>query len=186
MRVISGSAKGRKLFAPEGLSTRPTTDRVKESVFNIITPFLPAENVLDLFAGSGGLGIETLSRGSKHCTFVETDKSALSVIRKNLELARLSDRADVIGTDALNFLKRTSTKFDVIFLDPPYNTGLLTDAIKTVYQSNLLADGGIIVAESEYLGEAPTVEYFDIKKQVKYGKTTIFVLCRKQERGQLC
>ena len=177
VRVISGSARGRKLLAPEGYDTRPTTDRVKESIFNIISPYLPADSVLDLFAGSGGLGIEALSRGSKHCVFVEKDKSALSVSRKNLELARVSERADLISGDALSYLDRTSLKFDIIFLDPPYNTGLLTKSIDLIYKNNLLTKDGIIVAESEHLGETPATDQFDIKRSAKYGKTTVFVLC---------
>ncbi len=179
MRVISGSARGRKLLAPEGLDTRPTTDRVKESIFNIIMPFLPAENILDLFAGSGALGIEALSRGTSHGVFVETDKSAIAIIRKNIDLARIAERTELIAADALSYLNRTSLKFDIIFLDPPYNTGLLTKAINIIYEKNLLTEDGIIVAESEYMGESPNTEHFDIKKSAKYGKTTVFVLCRK-------
>ncbi len=177
VRVISGSARGRKLLAPEGYDTRPTTDRVKESIFNIISPNLPADSVLDLFAGSGGLGIEALSRGSKHCVFAEKDKAALSVVRKNIELARVSDKAEVIPGDAFSYLDRTTLKFDIIFLDPPYNTGLLTKAIELIYKKNLLTENGIIVAESEHLGEAPTCDQFDIKRSAKYGKTMVFVLC---------
>lgn len=180
MRVISGSARGCKLIAPDGLGTRPTTDRVKESVFNIIMPYLPAENILDLFAGSGSLGIEALSRGSNNGVFVESDKVALSVIRKNLNLARVAEKSQVVEGDALAYLTRTSLKFDIIFLDPPYNTGLLTKAISAIYQHSLLNDGGIIVVESESFGEAPADGHFDIKKQAKYGKTTIFVLCRHE------
>ncbi len=176
MRVISGSARGRKLIAPDGFDTRPTTDRVKESIFNIISPFLPAGSVLDLFSGSGALGIEALSRGSSKAVFVEKNKSALEVTRKNIELARVSDRAKVISDDALSFLDKTADKFDMIFLDPPYNTGLLCESIAKISKNNLLYPGGIIVAESEYMGEEPTEEHFDIIKRAKYGKTTVFVL----------
>ncbi len=176
MRVISGSARGRKLIAPPGLDTRPTTDRVKESIFNIISPYLPAKSVLDLFSGSGALGVEALSRGSEHAVFVECDKAALDITRKNLELARVADRAEVIFGDSLAFLSRAVGQFDIIFLDPPYNTGLLTDAIRKIAENNLLSEGGIIVAESEYLGEEPSGTDFDIIKRAKYGKTTVFVL----------
>ncbi len=176
MRVISGSARGRKLIAPPGLDTRPTTDRVKESIFNIISPYLPAKSVLDLFSGSGALGVEALSRGSEHSVFVENDKPAFDVTRQNIELARVSDRADVIFCDSYAYLDRVVRQFDIIFLDPPYNTGLLTGAIKKIAENNLLSEGGIIVAESEYLGEEPDDSYFDIIKRAKYGKTTVFVL----------
>ncbi len=176
MRVISGSARGRKLIAPEGLDTRPTTDRVKESIFNIVAPYLPAENVLDLFAGSGALGIEALSRSSKHAVFVEKDRNILHIINRNLSDVRLSEKAEVICSDAISFLNRHKTKFDIIFLDPPYNTGLLTEAVNKIFDNSLLKQEGIIVAESAYGGEEPPCEHFDIVKRAKYGKTNIFVL----------
>ncbi len=176
MRVISGSARGRKLIAPPGLDTRPTTDRVKESVFNIISPYLPAKSVLDLFSGSGAMGVEALSRGSEHAVFVECNKSAFEVTRQNIELARVTDRAEVIFGDSLAYLDRAKSQFDIIFLDPPYNTGLLSGAIKKIAEKNLLSEGGIIVAESEHLGEEPDGSHFDIIKRTKYGKTTVFVL----------
>ncbi len=176
MRVISGSAKGRKLIAPPGFDTRPTTDRVKESIFNIISPYLPAKSVLDLFSGSGALGIEALSRGSERAVFVENDKAAIGITRHNLELARVSDRADVVFGDFCEYLGRAIGQFDIIFLDPPYNTGLLTSAIEKIAENNLLSDNGIIVAESEYMGEEPDNGHYDIIKYAKYGKTTVFVL----------
>lgn len=176
MRVISGSARGRKLIAPPGLDTRPTTDRVKESIFNIISPYLPGNLVLDLFSGSGAMGVEALSRGSEHAVFVECDRAAFNVTRQNIQFARVSDRAEVIFGDALAFLSHATGQFDIIFLDPPYNTGLLTGAINKIAEKNLLSEGGIIVAESEHLGEEPDGNHFDIIKRAKYGKTTVFVL----------
>ena len=176
MRVISGSARGRKLIAPPGLDTRPTSDRVKESIFNIISPYIPAKSVLDLFSGSGALGIEALSRASEHAFFVESNKAAHGITLQNIDLARVSDRAEVLLCDSLLFLENSKQKFDLIFLDPPYNTGLLTKSLLKISENNLLSDDGIIVAESEYLGEEPNLEQFDIIKSAKYGKTTIFVL----------
>lgn len=176
MRVISGSARGRKLIALSGLDTRPTTDRVKESVFNIIAPYLPAKKVLDLFAGSGALGIEALSRGSEQCVFVENSKDAMAVVSKNLELARVAERAEKFFGDAFSYIGRTNICFDIIFLDPPYNTGLLNRATELIAEKNLLSDDGIIVAESEFMGEEPVVNGFEIVKRAKYGKTVIFVL----------
>ena len=175
LRVISGSARGRKLSAPEGLDTRPTTERVKESIFNIISPYLPATNILDLFAGSGAMGIEALSRAGHHAVFVEQDEKALSVIKKNLQDTRLYDRAEVIRTDAFSFLQHNAVRFDIIFLDPPYNKGLLTKAMDEIYRLSLLSDNGIIVAESEYGGELPSGNGFDLIKQAKYGKTVVSV-----------
>lgn len=184
MRIISGQARGRKLIAPDGLDTRPTTDRVKESMFNLIIPYIPTNNVLDLFAGSGALGIEALSRGCKRGVFVEQDKAALSVIKKNLELSRQSEKAEVITGDAFTYLKQTGTRFDIIFLDPPYSKGLLTRAIEVIAQRKLLSDGGIIVAEGEVNGEEPPVGCFEILKRAKYGKTTVFVLGNAQNSGR--
>ncbi len=176
MRIISGRSRGLKLISPTGLDTRPTTDRVKESMFNLIMPYMPAENVLDLFAGSGALGIEALSRGSSHCVFVESNRCAHSVLKKNIELSRQQSAAEVILTDAFSYLDRTSTQFDVIFLDPPYNKGLLSKAIEVIHQKNLLSESGIIVAESELGGETPPADCFAVLKSAKYGKTTVFVL----------
>ncbi len=167
------------MIALPGLDTRPTTDRVKESVFNIIMPYLPAGKVLDLFSGSGALGVEALSRGSESCVFVEKERAALDVTVKNTELARVSERSQCLLCDALMFLERTSDKFDIIFLDPPYNTGLLKKTTEKIAERGLLSENGIIVAESEYLGEEPEVEKFDVVKQAKYGKTVIFVLKAK-------
>ncbi len=176
MRIISGKSRGLKLLAPAGLDTRPTTDRVKESMFNLIMPFTPTENVLDLFAGSGALGIEALSRGSLRCTFVEADRMALSVLKKNIELSRNEASSEIIQSDSFLYLERTSSKFDLIFLDPPYNKGFLTKAIDSICKKNLLSENGIIVAESEAGGETPPDGSFDILKSAKYGKTTVFVL----------
>ncbi len=182
VRVISGLSRGRKLIAPKGLDTRPTTDRVKESMFNLIIPYIPAKNVLDLFAGSGALGIEALSRGSEHCVFVDFGKEALSVVKQNLELSKQADKAEVFSVDSLAFLNRTSSSFDLIFLDPPYNKGLLTQAIRLIHQKNLLSENGIIVAESELDGEVPPNDCFEILKQARYGKTTVFVLAHAAGR----
>ena len=180
MRIISGQARGRKLLAPEGLDTRPTTDRVKESMFNLIIPYIPADTVLDLFGGSGALGIEALSRGCKSCVFIESNKAAVGVIKKNLELSRQDSKAEVITLDAFTYLNRTSTKFDIIFLDPPYNKGLLAKAVELISTLDLLSENGIIVAESEVGGEEPPNGYFEVLKRTKYGKTTVFVLRHPQ------
>ncbi len=176
VRIISGKSRGRKLLAPPGLDTRPTTDRVKESMFNLLIPYLPAKNVLDLFAGSGALGIEALSRGAEKCTFLDTDKAALLTIKKNLELARETENSEVLSADALTYLGRTSSKFDLIFLDPPYNKGLLTKALTLIFERDLLSESGVIVAESEAGGEEPPSGLFKALKNARYGKTTVFIL----------
>lgn len=176
MRVISGRSRGLKLLSPEGLDTRPTTDRVKESMFNLIMPYIPKENVLDLFAGSGALGIEALSRGCGHCVFLETNPSSLLILKKNIEHAKQQSISQARQEDALTYLSSLNNKFDIIFLDPPYNKGLLTKSIEIIYNKNLLSEGGIIVAECEVGGEVPPINHFDILKSAKYGKTMVFVL----------
>ncbi len=175
MRVISGSARGLKLTSPDGLDTRPTTDRVKESIFNIIQAYIPCDNVLDLFAGSGALGIEALSRGCQKCTFVENNLMSFSTVKKNIEKARLSEKADLIKKDAFDFLNSCKTKYDIIFLDPPYNKGLLKKSFDYIYKQNILSENGIIIAETEYDGELPENSYFECIKNAKYGKTLVLI-----------
>ena len=140
MRVITGTARGTKLKTPEGMLTRPTTDRVKEALFNIIQ-FDIAGDVLDLFAGTGQLGIEALSRGARSAVFVDESRAAVQLVRANLALCRL--QGDVVQGESLGYL-RTCGKFDLIFLDPPYDTGLLDKALENVVQFDILAEGGII------------------------------------------
>ncbi len=169
------------MVALSGLDTRPTTDRVKESIFNIIMPYLPSDSVLDLFSGSGAMGIEALSRSCGHCVFVEKERAAMAVTEQNIRLARVEDRSETVLSDALAYLSRTTKKFDIIFLDPPYSSGLLTAAINAIAENRLLTPDGIIVAESEYQGEEATNENFDTIKRAKYGKTTVSVLRAKAE-----
>ena len=164
------------MIALPGLDTRPTTDRVKESVFNIISPYLPAHCVLDLFSGSGALGIEALSRGSEKCVFVENTKAAMNVTSQNIELAKVADRAVTELCDAFLYLGKAKEKFDIIFLDPPYNTGMLKRAAELIVQSDLLSEDGIIVAETEFGGEEPDASGLEIIKRAKYGKTVILIL----------
>ncbi len=176
MRVISGARRGLKLRSPEGLGTRPTGDRVKESVFNMIQSYLPADSVLDLFAGSGALGIEALSRGSSHAVFVDQSSAAIALVRQNLELCRFSDTASVLQTTMQAFLCGCKDTFDLVFLDPPYNKDLIFPAISALHENALLRSGGLIVAETERGGETVPDSFYPIKKSVHYGKTTITIL----------
>lgn len=176
LRIIAGMRRGMKLKAPEGMGTRPTTDRVKESVFNLIQFHFPADCVLDLFAGSGALGIEALSRGAKHCVFLDADRNAAALVRENLHSARFESEATVFEQTAQAYLSQCHQVFDVIFLDPPYNKGFLLPVIQTIHERNLLAEGGIIVVETERGGEIVPDTYYPIKKSVAYGKTVITIL----------
>lgn len=178
MRVISGTARGLKLLAPEGMGTRPTTDRVKESVFNLLQPYIPTLSVLDLFSGSGAMGIEALSRSCSRCVFVDNNNEAIAIIRKNIEKARLSSSAEIVKSDALSYLDRCNIKFDIIFLDPPYNKGLLQPVFDKIFASDLLRRDGIIVVETELNGELLVDERFDLIRQAKYGKTVISIYRR--------
>lgn len=151
MRIISGSARGIKLITPEGLKTRPTADRIKESLFNMIALEIPNANFLDLFSGSGAVGIEALSRGARHSTFIDNNKNAISSITQNLKKSKLEKNATIINNDILNALKKLSdinnNKFDIIFLDPPYNQGLTEPVLNLIAQSRLLSNDGFIICE---------------------------------------
>lgn len=149
MRVITGSARGRRLLELEGLETRPTTSRVKEGVFSALQFDIEGRRVLDLFAGTGQMGIECLSRGAAAAVFVDRRKDAAEIVKKNLVLAGLADRARVVNGDSIEFLKSTKERFDLVFLDPPYASGLQEQALErlTVPGFDILAPYGIIVAE---------------------------------------
>lgn len=176
MRVIAGIRKGLKLNAPEGTGTRPTTDRVKESVFNIIQMHLPAGRVLDLFAGSGALGIEALSRRSYHCVFVEYDRTSFSLVRQNIARAGFEDSAEVVFKDAFSYLDTKPRPFDIIFLDPPYNKGFIAPILDKIAGHHLLNPDGIIVIETEKGGEEAFHSAFETIKCVSYGKTVITII----------
>ena len=145
-------------------------------MFNLIQFYFPTDDVLDLFAGSGALGIEALSRGAKHCVFLDIDRNAIALVQENLHSARFEDEATVLQQTAEAYLAQCHQAFDVIFLDPPYNKGLLLPVIKTIHERNLLKENGIIVIETECGGESVPDTYYPIKKAVVYGKTAITIL----------
>lgn len=173
MRVISGIAGGRRLEAPKGDETvRPTTDRVKEALFSIINFDLPAANVLDLFSGSGQLGIEALSRGAKIATFVDSDYTSCELTKKNLNTCNLSDSAKVYRADCIAFLHGCQEQFDIAFVDPPYYLNLYEKVLPLV--STKIADGGIITCEHPSDVAIPCLEGFK-QKDYKYGKIVVTV-----------
>lgn len=176
MRVISGSARGKKLVSPEGMDVRPTLDRVKESVFNMIAFSLSDALVLDLFSGSGALGIEALSRGAKGAVFVDKSDTSLSVTKENLRITSLDGKAKCILSDFAEFLENTSDKFDIIFLDPPYSDGLLNEALLLINKRELLADDGYIICETDDEKFSPDENLFSVYRAKKYGKIFVFVL----------
>ncbi len=153
MRVITGTARGRRLISPEGYDVRPTTDKVKESLFNIIQFDLDAASVLDLFSGSGQLGIEALSRGAKKVVFVDSSRKSLEVVKKNIDLCKFSDKSVAVLSDAFTYLKTTKEKFDIVFLDPPYRKKLCDASLE--HLSDCLNDNAVVICETEIDEELP-------------------------------
>ena len=176
MRVISGSARGVQLRTPDGLKTRPTADRVKEAMFSIIQFDIPCARVLDLFGGTGQLGIEALSRGAAYCCFIDELEQACKLIKDNLAKTKLSEKAKVICSDYSSFLKNTTEKFDIIFLDPPYAEVFLENSLKIITEIDILQSGGIIVTERP-LGKELLCEFsgFSRSKDYKYGNTLLTI-----------
>ena len=176
MRVITGKARGVQLKTPEGMLTRPTADRVKEALFSIINFDLPGAAVLDLFGGTGQLGIEALSRGAKSAVFVDQREDACKIIRENLRRTKLESQARVIRSDYLDYLRRSREKFDIILLDPPYAEVFLENALKCITEIDILQSGGIIVAERPVEKELPfEFEGFTRSKDYKYGKILLTI-----------
>ena len=174
MRVITGTARGRRLGELEGSDTRPTYDRVKESMFNIIQFDIEGRRVLDLFAGTGQLGIECLSRGAFSCTFVDQRRDAVRLIRDNLKVTDLTENARVVQGDALSFLSGCREKYHLIFLDPPYDSGLLDLALKKLSEIDILAENGIIVCESRREHPMPELGNGLVRsRDYRYGKTKV-------------
>lgn len=174
MRVITGKARGINLKTPEGLQTRPTTDRVKEALFSVIHFDVPGARVLDLFGGTGQLGIEALSRGAKRAVFVDESEKACKLIRENLKRTRLEQEATVLRGDYLAYLGRCTEKFDIILLDPPYAEVFLENALKRITEIDILETGGIIVTERPLGKELPyDFEGYTRSKDYKYGNTLI-------------
>jgi 16S rRNA (guanine(966)-N(2))-methyltransferase RsmD len=174
MRVITGSARGMTLRTLDGSDVRPTTDKVKEAVFSAIQFEIEGRRVLDLFAGSGQLGIEALSRDAKEATFVDADKNAIKIVKENLAKTRLADRAAVLQTDSIAFLGMTDKIFDIAFLDPPYQTGLLQKALSLL--GGHMAQGGIVVCEHPFVEQLPDEQGGLVKqKEYKYGKVAVTI-----------
>ena len=171
MRVITGTARGRRLKTPEGMDIRPTTDNVKESIFNIIQFDIEGRRVLDLFAGTGQLGIECLSRGAREVVFIDQSRDAVKIVKDNLKTCGFT--APVLQQDAVAYL-HGGGKFDLIFIDPPYDAGLYDKVLETVNSVDNLTDGGIIVCESRRETPMPemTAPYYK-RREYHYGKVKL-------------
>lgn len=178
MRVITGSARGRKLEQLSGNDVRPTTDLVKEAVFSIIQFNIQGRRFLDLFAGSGQMGIEALSRGAKEAVFVDNRRESIEIVRRNLKSTKLDDGAKVVPMDSISFLSVNKEPFDIAFLDPPYGTGVLQSALKKIETS--MNKGGIILCESPYTEQLPEqLTEFVRYREYKYGKIKITSYCHR-------
>ena len=166
MKIIRGSLKGRNIKTYNIDGTRPTMDRVKESIFNSIQSYINDSVCLDLFAGSGNLGIEAISEGAKTCYFIDNNYKAISAIKNNLKEFNILDKSFVIKSDYNRFLDNTNTKFDIIFLDPPYKDKIITEIIKKIVDKDLLNNNGIIICEYEFDNVESNLELI---KEKKYG-----------------
>lgn len=181
MRVITGTARGVQLKTPDGMLTRPTTDRVKEALFSIIHFEIPGAKVLDLFGGTGQLGIEALSRGAKSAVFVDAQESACKIIRENLKRTKFEKEGRVVRGDYLQYLNRCTEKFDIILMDPPYAEVFLENALKRITEIDILETNGIIITERPLGKELPwEFDGFTRSKDYKYG-STLLTLYRKAE-----
>ncbi|MEO3945165.1 16S rRNA (guanine(966)-N(2))-methyltransferase RsmD [Gorillibacterium sp. CAU 1737] len=187
MRVIAGTAKGRSLKAVPGMGTRPTTDKVKEAIFSMIGPYFDGGEALDLFAGTGGLGIEALSRGMDQAVFIDQDRTSLDVVRHNLETVRFLEQAEVYRNDAeraLKVLAKRDRRFRLVFLDPPYRMKVVGELMLAMHELNLLEDGATIVAEYEsghHYDEAYG-PFYEFRKAI-YGETAVS-LYRYEQPGE--
>lgn len=180
MRVITGTARGRKLITLEGTDVRPTTDMVKEAMFSMIQFEVEGARVLDLFCGSGQLGVEALSRGAAYCTFVDQSRDAQGVTRENLQTTGLSKNSKVAAMDAMAFLQSTQACFDIAMLDPPYGKGLVTAALPMLAVK--MSDSGVILCETALDDSLPErAGDFVVVKSTRYGKIKLTVYRKPQE-----
>lgn len=172
MRVITGEARGRRLITLEGEDVRPTTEKVKEAIFSAIQFDIQGRRFLDLFAGSGQMGIEALSRGAECATFVDSLRRAVDIVRKNLNSVGFYDKAKVLHTDSLSFLEMNSDIYDIVFLDPPYGTGLLQEVLPKVFE-NVKKTAVIIVENPENEEIFENYGEFMLDRQKHYGKIKV-------------
>lgn len=181
MRIITGKARGVRLDTLEGEATRPTAERVKEAVFSMLQFDIEGRSVLDLFAGSGQMALEALSRGAAHAVLTDKSKSAIRVIEKNAEKTKLSNLCEIKKSEALEYIRRNSGKtFDIVFIDPPYASGLYRPVLKALREYGMLKPTSIIVCESDFEalidGDSELEVAYTVKKTARYGKTVVTFL----------
>lgn len=183
MRIISGKARGTKLYTLEGIHTRPTLDRVKESLFNIIQNELQEAVVIDLFAGSGALALESLSRGARSAVLSDDSIEAIRIIKKNIEKTHFEDCTTVIHKDYKRALNQITEKADIVFVDPPYEKNIAVDAVSRIIEKDLLTKDGLIVLETDQLErdqkQLEQIKNIRIKDLREYGRVKLIFLNRK-------
>lgn len=178
MKVITGTARGRRLNAPEGLDVRPTTDKVKEAIFSAIQFEIENAYVLDLFAGSGQMGIEAISRGASRAVFVDNSQKAIRCINENIRNVKFERQSEVINRDSYDYIKLTRNMFDIIILDPPYRHSHIDNILP--FAAKKLKDDGLVICEYESeAGEPSAPEGLTLRKTYRYGKINVSVFCRK-------
>ena len=176
MRIITGRARGIKLETLEGDMTRPTSERAKMAIFSSLQFELEGRRVLDLFAGSGAMGVEALSRMAESCTFVDSYPGAIDIVNKNIAKARFTDKSKVVNSDFKQFLMTTTDKYDIVFVDPPYGAGYVKDVLDLLYERQLLREGAIVVVESSRDAQ-PTISHsYNFIRQKNYGKVSVCLL----------
>lgn len=186
MRIITGRAKGTRLNTLDGVSTRPTSERAKEAVFSMLSFDIEGRDVLDLFAGSGQMGLEAASRGASSVTLVEKLPMAAAVVAANIEKTRLSDAARLVRSDVFDYIRAVSgrEKYDIVFIDPPYAMHAVPDTLEALLKSDMLKSGALIVCESEesdiFCGREALAASFDILKLARYGAAHVTVVTPKK------
>jgi len=188
MRIITGTARGTKLLTLEGEATRPTSERAKEAVFSMIQFEIEEKRVLDLYAGSGQLGLEALSRGASFCLFVDSNPEAVAMIRKNAEKTKLADRCRTIISDAGNYVRKGAggEKYQIVFIDPPYASGLVLPTLDRLISSDILSPGALVFCETDqenlFAGREDLFETFTLRRDGSYGKVKMYLLEKKAEQ----
>ncbi|MGI6205669.1 MAG: 16S rRNA (guanine(966)-N(2))-methyltransferase RsmD [Anaerovoracaceae bacterium] len=185
MRIIAGEFKGRKLSAPPDYKVRPTAEKVREAIFSMIQMYVGDSVVIDLFAGTGSLGLEALSRGAKRAYFVDNDRRSISFVKENVKACGMEDSSVLLCSDYASGLANIHDKADIVFLDPPYKAGLMLDCLRRLAESDLLPEGGIVIAEhgrDEMLPEK--IKNLELIKDRKYGKVRVSIYEKQEENEE--
>ena len=187
MRIITGEYRGRKLETPIGYDVRPTTDKVKEAIFNLLQNDIYGAVCVDLFAGTGSLGLEALSRGAEKCYFCDNARASLNLVKTNVKICKAEDKSIILAGDYTKTLNRIKDKVDIFFLDPPYHDGLYENCLSLIEELDLLQDDGIIVAEHGKYDEMPEQIGNLVKvKERRYGKIIVSIYQYAVEEEQKC